>query len=65
MCAKLVDVGTDSRVSTESGCGSAGSLSAGLILRRDMFCTEEVVGNSGDAGRLRLENWLGGGYVMN
>ena len=62
MCATFDDVVMD-RVSTESGCGSAGSLSAGLLLRRDVFCVEEVVGNSGDAGRLRLEDWLGG-YVV-
>ena len=47
------DVGMD-RVATESGCVSAGSLSAGLLLRRDVFFVEEVVCNSGDVGRLRL-----------
>ena len=58
LCATLDDVGTD-RVSTESGCGSAGSLSAGLLLRRGVVCAEEFAGNSGDAGRLRLETWVG------
>jgi hypothetical protein len=43
LCAKFDDVGTK-RVSTESGCGSAGSLSAGLLFRRDVFYAEEVVG---------------------
>ena len=51
------------RVSTESGCGSAGSFSAGLLLRREVLCAEVVVGSSGDAGRVRLEDWLGG-YVV-
>ena len=52
LCAKLDEVGTNG-VSMESGCGSAGSLSAGSLLRRDVFCAEEVVGNSALAlGRL-------------
>ena len=62
LCAKLDDVGAD-RVSTESGCGFAGSLSAGLLLRRDVVWAEEVADNSGDAGRLRLEAWVGGHVV--
>ena len=62
LCATLDDVGTD-RVSTESWCGSAGSLSARWLLRRDVVGAEEVAGNSGDSGRLRLEDWVGG-YVV-
>ena len=62
LCATFDEGGMD-RVSTESGCGSAGSLSAGLLLRRDVFFVEEAVCNSGEAGRLRLEDWLGG-YVV-
>ena len=42
-CAKAYEVETD-RVLMESGCGSAGSLSAGLLFRRDVFYAEEVVG---------------------
>ena len=63
LCAKLDEVGTNG-VSMESGCGSAGSLSVGLLLRRDVVCAEEVEDKSGDAGRLRLEAWVGGYVVM-
>ena len=49
-CAKAYEVETD-RVLMESGCGSAGSLSAGLLFRRDVVCAEEVADDSGDAGR--------------
>jgi hypothetical protein len=54
--AKLDEVGTDG-VSMESGCGSAGSLSAGLLLRRDVVCAEEEVADkSGCAWKL---GWVG------
>jgi hypothetical protein len=49
-CAKAYEVETD-RVLMESGCGSAGSLSAGLLFRRDIVRAEEVADDSGDAGR--------------
>ena len=51
------------RVFMESGCGSAGSLSAGVLLRRDTFCTGEVAVDSGDAGRWRLGGRVGGFVV--
>ena len=51
------------RVLMDSGCGSAGSLSAGLLFRRDVFCAEEVAVDSGDAGRWRLGGRVGG-YVL-
>ena len=38
----------------ESGCGSAGSLSEGLPLRRVVRCAEEVAGRSGDVSRWRF-----------
>ena len=63
LCAKVDEVGTG-RVLMESGCSSAGSLSAGLLLRRDVVCTEEVVDDFDDAWRLRLEGWVGGYVVM-
>ena len=44
----------------ESGCGSAGSLRAGLLGRRDVVCAEEVAIDSGDAGRWRLGGLVGG-----
>ena len=46
----------------ESGCGSAGSFSAGVLVRRDVFCAEGVEVGSGDAGRWRFVGLLGG-YV--
>jgi len=58
-----VEVVETGRVLMESGCGSAGSLSAGLLLRRDAFCAEEVAVDSGDAGCWRLESRVGG-YVV-
>ena len=47
----------------ESGCGSAGSFSAGVVVRRDVFLAEEVEMDSGDAGRWRFGGLLGG-YVV-
>ena len=42
-CGAEVEVVETGRVFMESGCGSAGSSSAGLLLRRDVFCSEAVV----------------------
>ena len=61
-CTKVEEVETG-RVLMESGCGSAGSLSAGLLFRRDVVCAEEVAVDFGDAGRWRLESRVGG-YVV-
>ncbi len=62
-CSAEVEVVETGRVFMESGCGSAGSLSAGLLLRRDAFCAEEVAVDSGDAGRWRLGGRVGGCVV--
>jgi len=55
-----VATGCESR---ESGCGSAGSFSAGVLVRRKVFCAEGVAVDSGDAGRWRFVGLLGG-YVV-
>ena len=57
-CTKVEKVETG-RVLMESGCGSAGSLSAGLLFRRDVVCAEEVAIDS----RWGLGG-LVGGYVL-
>jgi hypothetical protein len=61
-CTEGEDVATG-WVWRESGCGSAGSFSAGVLVRRDVFCAEEVEVGSGDAGRWRFGGLLGG-YVV-
>ena len=48
----------DGNMVAESGCGSAGSLSEGLPLRRVVGCAEEVADRSGDVGRWRLASWV-------
>ena len=62
-CGAEVEVVEIGRLFMESGCGSAGSLSAGLLLRRDAFCAEEVAVDSGDDGRWRLGGRVGGFVV--
>ena len=57
-CAEVCEVETG-KVLLESGCGSAGSLSAGLLFRLDVVFAEEVADNSGDAGRWRLKGRVG------
>ncbi len=58
-----VEVVETGRVLMDSGCGSAGSLSAGLLFRGDVFCAEEVAVDSSDANRWRLGGRVGG-YVV-
>ena len=62
-CAKVHEDETV-KVLMESGCGSAGSLSAGWLFCHDVVCAEEVADDSGDAGRWRLEGRVGGYVVM-
>ena len=61
-CTEVEVVETGS-VLMESGCGSAGSLRAVLLFRRDAVCAEGVVVDSGDAGLWRLGGRVGG-YVV-
>ena len=61
-CTKVEEVATV-WVLRESGCGSAGSLRAGVLVRRDVFGAEEVEVDSGDACRWRFGGLLGG-YVL-
>ena len=61
-CTEVAEVATG-WLWRESGCGSAGSFSVGVLVLRDVFCAEEFEVDSGDAGRWRFGCLLGG-YVV-